>query len=253
MTRKKTYKKKQKFCPNCNALVGRYSEICSDCGYKLIKRCPICGDYLSHIKQHFCKELKRIVSKEEIEEREKAKKEREKVEREKREKKIVKEKEDYNKIPNLKDLIKSYVYHQLKVLQKDLKTIQLEELDNKVRRQLNSKMDMFVDYLKLEVSSLTSYQKKLLKEDCFKVSEPIINELKPLIRNHVEKERMRKKREEQERKLKEKVKMTKELFGKEIIKKEDIEKFEKYKTIDEQIDELLIRYSDWEKKGRFKK
>lgn len=114
-------------------------------------------------------------------------------------------------------------------------------------------MDVFVDYLKLEVSSLTSYQKKLLKEDCFKVSEPIINELKPLIRSHVEKERIRKKREEQERKLKEKVKMTKELFGKEIIKKEDIEKFEKYKTIDEQIDELLIRYSDWEKEGRFKK
>ena len=163
------------------------------------------------------------------------------------------EKKNYNKIPNLKDLIKSYVYHQLKVLQKDLKTIQLEELDNKVRGKLNSKMDMFVDYLKLEGSSITSYQKKLLKKDCFKVSEPIINELKQLIRNHVEKERIRKRREEQEKKLKEKLKMTKELFGKEMIKKKDIEKIEKYKTIDEQIDELLIRYSDWEKKGRFKK
>ena len=252
MTRKKKYKKKQNICPKCNALVGRYSEICKHCGYKLIKRCPICGGYLSHIKQHFCKELKRIVSKEEIEEREKAKKKREKVGREKREEKMEKEKEDYNKIPNLEDLIKSYVYQQLKVLQKDLKTIQLEELDNEVKKQLNSKMDMFIDYLKLEISSLTPYQKELLKEDCFKVSEPIINELKPLIRNHVEKERIRKKREEQERKLKEKVKMTKELFGKEIIKKEDIEKVEKYKTIDEQIDELLIRYSDWEKKRRFK-
>ncbi len=73
-------------------------------------------------------------------------------------------------------------------------------------------MDIFIDYLKLEISSLTPYQKELLKEDCFKVSEPIINELKPLIRNHVEKERIRKKREEQERKLKEKIKMTKELF-----------------------------------------
>lgn len=193
--------------------------------------CPICGDsiyedYLSHVKQHF-----RKISKEEME----------------------KEKEGYNKIPNLEDLIKSYVYHQLTVLQNDFKTILFEELDNRVRSQLNSKMGVFVNYLKLENFSLTSYQKELLKEDCFKVSEPIINELRQLIRSHVEKERIRKRREKQERKLKEKVKMTKELFGKEIIKKEDIEKIEKYKTINEQIDELLIRYSDWEKKGRFKK
>lgn len=69
LTRKKTEKKKQKFCPNCNALVGRYSEICKHCGYELIKRCHICGDYLSHNKQHICKELKGIVFKEEKEER----------------------------------------------------------------------------------------------------------------------------------------------------------------------------------------
>ncbi len=117
----------------------------------------------------------------------------------------------------------------------------------------NRIFNLFADYFKLEVTSLTLHQKELLKEDCFKVSEPIINELKPLIRNHVEKERIRKKREEQEKKLKEKINMTKELFGKEIIKKEDIEKVEKYKTIDEQIDELLIRYSDWEKNESFKK
>jgi rubrerythrin len=69
LIRKKTNKKKQKFCPNCNALVGRYSEICKHCGYKLITRCPICGDYFSPFKQHICKELKRIVIREEKEER----------------------------------------------------------------------------------------------------------------------------------------------------------------------------------------
>lgn len=57
-TRKKTNLKKQRFCPNCNAIIGRYSEICKQCEFILIKRCPLCGDYFSHDKQHICKETK---------------------------------------------------------------------------------------------------------------------------------------------------------------------------------------------------
>lgn len=35
----------KKICPRCYAPVGIYSEYCRNCGLKLIKKCPTCGNY----------------------------------------------------------------------------------------------------------------------------------------------------------------------------------------------------------------
>lgn len=159
----------------------------------------------------------------------------------------------YENIPNLKDLIRNYVFYQLKAIQNDFKNIRLEDLDEKIKNQLNTKIDKFVNYLKLEGHLLTQFQIELLKDDCLKESKPIRDELRKLMEESLERDRMRKEREEQERILREKVEVTKELFGREIIKEEDIKRIEGYKTIDEEIDELLKQYSAWEKNEKFKK
>jgi len=182
----------------------------------------------------------------------KAREEKKKEEGERREKER-REKEEYENIPNLKDLIRNYVYHQLKAIQNDFKSINLEELDKRIKNQLNSEIDTFVNYLKLEGYSLTQFQTELLKDDCFKESKPIRDELRILIKDYIEKERIRKAREEQERILREKVEITKRLFGKEILKEEDIEKIEEYKTIEDKINDLMKEYSAWERKEDKKK
>lgn len=178
--------------------------------------------------------------------------ERERMEREKREREKH-EMENYENILNLKSIIRNYVYHQLKAIQNDFKNVSLESLDKRIKNQLNSTIDILTNYLKLEGYPLTQYQLSLLKDDCFRESEPIRDELRKLIKDHLERERKRKEREEQERILREKKEITKKLFGKEIIKKEDIEKFERYKTIDEEIDDLMKEYSAWERKEDKKK
>ena len=165
------------------------------------------------------------------------------------------ERSEYNKIPDLENLIGNYVYKQMVDLQREFKNIRIESLDYRVHQHLNSKINIFVKYLDLEGYSLTEYQIELLKEDCFKVSEPIRKELRLLIKDHMQREQIRREKESKEREIREKAKMTRELFGKEIIKKEDIKKIKKYKTIDEEIDGLIRGYENWEysKEGKKEK
>ncbi len=219
-------------------------------------------DHLQQVKEgkeillKLNKERREREEKEERERRERLlKSDKERREREEKEEKERREKEknNYNEIPNLKSLIKNYVYSQMVDLRNDFKNIQIENLDNKVKSHLNSKTNKFAKYLKTEGYPFTQYQIELLEDDCFKVSEPIRKELRILIQDYVEKERIRREREEAKKQIREQKEMTKELFGKEIIKKEDIEKLEKYKTIDEEIDDLLKSYEDWEYTEKGKK
>jgi len=174
-------------------------------------------------------------------------------ESEERARREEREKINYENIQNLKDLIRNYVYHQLKAIQNDFKSINLEDLEQRIKNQLNSEIDTFVNYLKLEGYSLTQFQTELLKDDCFKESKPIRDELRILIKDYLETKQIRRAREEQERIMREKVEITKRLFGKEILKEEDIEKIEEYKTIDDKIDDLMKEYSAWERKEDKKK
>jgi len=131
---------------------------------------------------------------------------------------------DYKSIPNLTQLIRNYVYNQLKSLKQEFKTIQIENLDEIIKNQLNSKLAVFLNYLKLEGYELSKLEVKEFRDDCFKESEPIRNELKSLLKKE----------------------MSKELFGEEVVKEE-------IRSIDNRIDELLKGFQDWELSKEYKK
>lgn len=165
-----------------------------------------------------------------------------------------KEKKEYGKIPNLIGLIRSFLYYQLKrAVEKDFANIDLNDFDNAIEKRLSVKVDRFADYLKLDGYSLTPYQMTLLKEDCFKESEPFRGELRRIVTDFQERERIKREREEKMRVVQEKAELSKELFGAEKIDEDEIKDIKKYKTIDEQIDELMQQYSSWEDEGKFKK
>ncbi|MFX1445190.1 MAG: hypothetical protein ACFFHV_17390 [Promethearchaeota archaeon] len=123
---------------------------------------------------------------------------------------------NYQEIPNLTNLIRNYVYHQLRSLRNEFRDIKYDDVDNRVKSQINTRIGDFRNYLRMEGYDLSSYEMSLLENDCFEESTPIRNEIKELIKSYV----------------------SRELFGEEIGGE--------YKTIEESIDALLNEYKDWE-------
>ncbi|MFX1399465.1 MAG: HNH endonuclease [Promethearchaeota archaeon] len=129
-----------------------------------------------------------------------------------------KDQEKYKKIPQLSELINNYVNVQLKSIQKNIKKIPLEEIDSKVTKQLNLKINKFVEYLKSNNYLLTHRQIEFLKEDCYKASLPIRDELKTLKQAIIEEEQIHEEKEAHRKKIEQKVMLEKELFDAEYQK-----------------------------------
>jgi hypothetical protein len=139
---------------------------------------------------------------------------------------VIKKKADQK----LNDVIKSYVYHQLKELENDFKTIELEQINDTVRKQLSLKLNSLIEYLSITGYDIKKSHAPALLEYCFSLGAPIIGELRELIRKHRE------------------TVLSKDLFGAQI----EVEEGGTSKTIGEKIDKLLKSYEDWEILGEGK-
>jgi hypothetical protein len=62
-----------------------------------------------------------------------------------------------------------------------ISTIEIENLDDLIREQINRNINSFLQFLELEKIYLTKYQTKLLEVESFKESAPIRKELAQII------------------------------------------------------------------------
>ena len=103
--------------------------------------------------------------------------------------------------------------------------------------------------MKSKEHPITHYQVELLKKDVYSHSKPLRDELKVLIEDYLEKEKIEKKEEI----IRAKKKISKELFGSEIRDTKDIDKLERIKSLDEKIDNLIEEFTSWKKDKQIKK
>ena len=169
------------------------------------------------------------------------------------EKREAEEKNQYDSIPNLQELIQNYVYHQLKLMLNDIdKIIQFSNYDDQIRYWLYSRIDSFVDYLRLESNELSPYQVDLLKKDCYLVSEPVRKVLIDVFKDYKKHSDDFTNEEQKRQYLEMKKEISEQVFGK--LQLNEREKLGKKDTqfITDQIEHLLQQYSIWENDGFFK-
>ncbi|MFX1499547.1 MAG: right-handed parallel beta-helix repeat-containing protein [Promethearchaeota archaeon] len=145
------------------------------------------------------------------------------------------EEKELESIPNLERFIEQFIYKQFKNMEKRLPKIPPSQVDDFFKRSLKKRISLFYSALDSLGHKLSLYQESLLFDKCYDKSAPIRQDLVKLL----EKQETRLKLEEQRRK-------TAEAFGEEITSEELIEKMDKLKSVDEEIDELLGTYEKWE-------
>jgi hypothetical protein len=173
----------------------------------------------------------------------------------KKKSKMLREKEAYNKIPNLKILIRNYVYHQLREIQNDLAihNLELKNLDEKIKKQLDMNIGNFLKFLELDDIQLTKNQISFLKVDSFAESEPIRKEITQIIKQRLEEKGLEGQRSVFQKELHNKLQKTNDPALKEIIKKEYQEKLKSFQTIEQKIDNLLNHFASWDTSEGLKK
>jgi uncharacterized delta-60 repeat protein len=149
----------------------------------------------------------------------------------------------YDEIPDLEILVKEYIFSEIEGIRNDFRNIHSKDIDGKIKNKLYSNINKLVEILKSKEYSFTQYQVELLKIDCYSQSKPLRDDLLVLIEDHLEKVKIEKK----EAIIQEKIKISKELFGSEIKDTKDIEELERYKSLDEKIDNLLEEFIIWKK------
>lgn len=169
--------------------------------------------------------------------------------------KILREREIYEKIPNLKILIRNYVYHQLRAIhdEMNISNIELEDLEDKIREQLYLNIDNFLQFLELENIKLTKNQINFLKIDSFEESEPIRKELTQIITQKLEDKQLEDLKRDLEIKLQEELQISNDPAYQEQIKNKYQMKFDTLRSVDEKIDTLLDQYAKWDKSDVLKK
>jgi hypothetical protein len=168
---------------------------------------------------------------------------------------FLRDKETYEKIPNLKILIRNYVYHQLRAIHDEMNIshIKLEDLEDKIREQLYLNIDNFMQFLALEGIILTETQIKLLKKDSFEESEPIRKELTQIIAQKLEDKQLEDMKRNLDIKLQEELQISDDPAYQEQIKSKYQDQFDTLRSVDEKIDSLLDHYAKWDKTDELKK
>jgi uncharacterized delta-60 repeat protein len=169
--------------------------------------------------------------------------------------KFLREREIYEKIPNLKILIRNYVYHQLRAIhdEMNISNIELEDLEDKIREQLYLNIDNFLQFLELEGIKLTKNQINFLKIDSFEESEPIRKELTQIITQKLEDKQLEDLKRDLEIQLQEELQISNDPAYQEQIKNKYQMKFDSLRSVNEKIDTLLDQYAKWDKSDELKK
>jgi len=147
-----------------------------------------------------------------------------------------------NNIPNLQNLIRKFIYTQFHDIKKTLSGISTNQVDLIIHDRLKENISLFYDAMKSLGYDFTPIKKEILFNMMFSESEAIRNDLYNLLI-----------KEETLRKLEEQRRKTAVAFGEEITNIDLIEKADKLKSIDDEINELLKGYEDWEHSGEGKK
>ena len=117
----------------------------------------------------------------------------------------------------------------------------------KFRQILEEKMTLFYDAITAFGYTLSEIQRDELIQIIFNESEPIRKDLRNLLLRREEDEIVRKEQEEARKIMEEQKRASLAAFGEVVTDLELVEKIEQLKTLDEEIDNMLNQYEEWEK------
>ncbi len=175
------------------------------------------------------------------------------------ESKQLSEKEELLRYPNLWPYIRKYVYQQLEGIQTIL-SIESDEVsaEKKIAEILAEKFWKFVSFMERKMSTkFSQYQTDLMWQMCWDTSKPIRTEIFGMIKDHrkevedIDRYRIWLEKVEEEKEAKE------ELEGKPIIQIREVKSFddlkrpktqaEEAKTISDDLESIMKKYSTWKK------
>ncbi len=151
-------------------------------------------------------------------------------------------------IPNILDLVRKFVYNQLKDARKLLPSVISTQVDDFIRSSLEKKAPLFFTAMETLGHHFTPFQQADLIEMFFHESRPIREELTQILKTREDEEKARKEREDLQRRLEAQRKATRAAFGEEITSTETVTRIEELKPVGEAIDALLKQYQEWERK-----
>lgn len=245
-------------CPYCGKDVPKEYPICTNCGenmpgimknvngtYQESWICPSCKATLS-IEDHECSHCGFHF----LNFREKYKKKQTKATL-------------LDRHPGLLPLVRKYAYNQLRALQENIgdvlprfANLTRESLafdlkfEKLIKTQLREKFAKFIQYLDLGGTKLGELEREVAFELAVSESEPITKEIKQVMIDHFQDVQQQKKLEEAQKKLELRKELSSELFGEEIVTAEDLGEVERYKTVQDKLDELLRSYQEWGDSGK---
>ncbi len=114
-------------------------------------------------------------------------------------------------------------------------------------KTLKEGFHLFLDGMDALGHDFNKFQQSLLLEMIFKESASISKEMRNILAKREKEEQLRKERKEAEHKLEEQKRKTLAAFGEEITSSDLVQKVEKLKPLEDEIDNLLKHYKNWEK------
>ncbi len=156
-------------------------------------------------------------------------------------------------IPNLQDLVRKFVYNQLREVEVSLPSVSAVQIDKFIDEFLKGKNALLITALGSLGYQFSDLQQKILGEIAYEESQPFRKDLRALIVQRDEREKHDREKKEAQKKIDDQKRTTKEAFGEEITRPEDVQKVEKLRDLTDEIDDLLKSYASWEGKGKSEK